>query len=204
MSTTTMVVIGAVMLIVVVIALSLMMGRRGRSKQLQSKFGPEYERTVQTTGNRGKAEQELESRQKRHDQMQIRPLDPGVRDRYAREWQQVQADFVDAPSDAVRRADQLVTQVMRDRGYPTENFEQRSSDVSVDHPGVVEDYRAAQKVSMANRENRASTEDLRMAMKHYRSLFDDLLGAKQPDVERRAAEAPIEARSDRPREQGGN
>jgi len=85
-----------------------------------------------------------------------------------------------------------------------ENFEQRSSDVSVDHPGVVEDYRAVQKVSMANRENRASTEDLRMAMKHYRSLFDDLLGAKQPDVERRAAEAPIEARSDRPREQGGN
>ncbi|MDQ6885399.1 MAG: hypothetical protein M3077_14370 [Candidatus Dormibacteraeota bacterium] len=199
MDQTTLMVIVAVVVLIVVIALIAMIVRRGRSQRLKSKFGPEYDRTVQETGNRGKAERDLESRQKRRDQLEIRPLDPGLRERYAREWQQMQADFVDAPSDAVRRADQLVTQVMRERGYPTDNFEQRSSDVSVDHPQVVEDYRAAQKVSMANRENRASTEDLRLAMKHYRSLFDELLGKRETMQQSETAAA----RSERPRNQGG-
>lgn len=197
MNSTVMAIIAAVILIVA-IALIWMLVRRGRSQRLKSKFGPEYDRTVQQAGNRGKAEKDLESRQKRREGLEIKPLDPGLRERYAREWQQVQADFVDAPSDAVRRADQLVTQVMRERGYPTDNFEQRTSDVSVDHPRVVEDYRAAQKISMANRENKASTEDLRLAMKHYRSLFDDLLG--QNDGQRSKAAA---SRSERPRREGG-
>ena len=196
MNSTTVIV--AVVVVIVVIALISMIVRRGRSQKLKSAFGPEYDHTVQQTGNRSKAEKELESRQKRHDQLEIRPIDPGLRDRYSREWQQVQADFVDAPSDAVRRADQLVTQVMRERGYPTDNFEQRSADVSVDHPGVVEDYRAAHKISMANRENRASTEDLRLAMKHYRSLFDELLGKNEAPQSEAAA-----ARSERPRNEGG-
>jgi len=195
MNSTTVMVIVAVVVLIVVIALISMMVRGRRSKQLKSKFGPEYDRTVQQTGNRGQAEKDLESRQKRREQQEIRPLDPGLRERYAREWQQVQADFVDAPSDAVRRADQLITQVMRERGYPTDNFEQRSADVSVDHPGVVEDYRAAHKISIANRENRASTEDLRLAMKHYRSLFDELLGKNEASQESEATAA----RSERPR-----
>jgi hypothetical protein len=197
MDSTVMAIIAGVILIVA-IALILILVRRGRSQRLKSKFGPEYDRTVQQTGNRGKAEKDLESRQKRRAQLEIRPLDPGFRERYAREWQQVQADFVDAPSDAVRRADQLVTQVMRERGYPTDNFEQRSSDVSVDHPQVAEDYRAAQKISMANRENKASTEDLRLAMKHYRSLFDDLLGKSEGQ-----RSEPATSRSERPRQEGG-
>ncbi len=197
MNSTVMAIIAGVILIVA-IALILILVRRGRSQRLKSKFGPEYDRTVQQAGSRGKAEKDLETRQKRREGLEIRPLDPGLRERYAREWQQVQADFVDAPSDAVRRADQLVTQVMRERGYPTDNFEQRSSDVSVDHPQVVQDYRAAQKISMANRENKASTEDLRLAMRHYRSLFDDLLG--KGDAQRSEAAA---SRSDRPRREGG-
>jgi len=199
MNSTTVTVIVAVVVLIVAIALISMIVRRGRSQKLKSTFGPEYDRTVQQTGNRSKAEKELESRQKRHDQLEIRPIDPGLRERYSREWQQVQADFVDAPSDAVRRADQLVTQVMRERGYPTDNFEQRSSDVSVDHPGVVEDYRAAHKISMANRENRASTEDLRLAMKHYRSLFDELLGRNEASQDSEATAA----RSERPRRDEG-
>lgn len=198
MNSTVMAII-AVVILIVAIALIVMLVRRGRSQRLKSKFGPEYDRTVQQAGNRSKAEKDLESRQKRRKGLEIRPLDPGLRERYAREWQQVQADFVDAPSDAVRRADQLITQVMRERGYPTDNFEQRSSDVSVDHPQVVEDYRAAQKISMANRENKASTEDLRLAMRYYRSLFDDLLG-KGGDAQRSEASA---SRSDRPRREGG-
>ena len=198
MNTTTVIVIVAVVVLIVLIALISMIARRGRSQKLKSSFGPEYDRTIQQTGNRSKAEKELESRQKRHEQLEIRPIDPGLRERYSREWQQVQADFVDAPSDAVRRADQLVTQVMRERGYPTDNFEQRSADVSVDHPGVVEDYRAAHKISMANRENRASTEDLRLAMKHYRSLFDDLLGKNDATTK----SEPAATRSERPREGG--
>ena len=197
MNSTVMAII-AVVILIVAIALIWILVRRGRSQRLKSKFGPEYDRTVQQAGNRGKAEKDLESRQKRREGLEIKPLDPGLRERYAREWQQVQADFVDAPSDAVRRADQLVTQVMRERGYPTDNFEQRTSDVSVDHPRVVEDYRAAQKISMANRENKASTEDLRLAMKHYRSLFDDLLG--QNDGQQSEAAA---SRSERPRSEAG-
>ncbi|MEO6797099.1 MAG: hypothetical protein ABI401_13100 [Candidatus Dormibacter sp.] len=199
MNSTTVMVIVAVVVLIVVIALISMIVRRGRSQRLKSRFGPEYERTMQETGNRTKAEKDLESRQKRREQLEIKPLDPGLRERYAREWHQVQADFVDAPSDAVRGADQLITQVMRERGYPTDNFEQRSSDVSVDHPGVVEDYRTAHKMSMANRENRASTEDLRLAMTHYRSLFDDLLGKSETTRESEAAAS----RGERPRQQGG-
>jgi hypothetical protein len=197
MNSTVMAII-AVVILIVAIALIWILVRRGRSQRLKSKFGPEYARTVQQAGSRGKAEKDLESRQKRREGLEIRPLDPGLRERYAREWQQVQADFVDAPSDAVRRADQLVTQVMRERGYPTDNFDQRSSDVSVDHPQVVEDYRAAQKISLANRENKASTEDLRLAMRHYRSLFDDLLGKGDTQPSEAAA-----SRSDRPRREGG-
>lgn len=199
MNSTTVMVIVAVVVLIVVIALISMIVRRGRSQRLKSRFGPEYARTVQEAGNRGKAEKDLESRQRRRDQLEIKPLDPGQRERDAREWQQVQADFVDAPSDAVRRADQLITQVMRERGYPTDNFEQRSSDVSVDHPDVVEDYRAAHKISMANRENRASTEDLRLAMKHYRSLFDDLVGKNETTRE----SEPAASRSERPQREGG-
>jgi hypothetical protein len=166
-----------VVAIVVVIALiAWSAGRSVRSERLRSRFGPEYDRTVEASTGKREAEAELDARRKRREQLDIRPLDPAARQRYAQTWTATQSRFVDTPPEAVREADVLVTQVMRDRGYPTENFEQRSIDVSVDHPVVVENYRAAHAISLANDQGLASTEDLRQAMVHYRALFQDLLG----------------------------
>ena len=149
---------------------------RRRTDRLRGRFGPEYERSMTETGSRRKAESELADRQKRHEQLDIRPLAPEARTRYAEEWRLVQARFVDQPGEAVHQADLLVMSVMRDRGYLMEDFEQRSADVSVDHPNVVDNYRAAHAISMARDHDKASTEDLRQGMVHYRSLFDELLG----------------------------
>jgi hypothetical protein len=136
---------------------------------------------VRTAGDRRGAESELEGRQKRRAQLDIRPLDPAARLRYAEQWRQVQERFVDSPSVAVGEADVLVIEVMRDRGYPMEDFETRVQDVSVDHPHVVENYRAAHRISQANERGEASTEDLRQAMVHCRTLFQELL-ATEPDM----------------------
>lgn len=164
----------AIVTVVALIAWSA--GRSVRSERLRDRFGPEYDRTVQSSTGKREAEAELEARRKRREQLDIRPLDPAARQRYARAWTAAQSRFVDTPPEAVREADVLVTQVMRDRGYPTENFDQRSTDVSVDHPHVVENYRAAHAISLANDQGLATTEDLRQAMVHYRALFQDLLG----------------------------
>jgi hypothetical protein len=161
--------------VVVVAALAFMFSRKQRSEHLQDQFGPEYERVVADTGSRHDAEQELATREKRRSALDIRPLERDVRDDYAAAWDHVQAGFVDSPNDAVGDADRLVHQVMRDRGYPVDEFDQRAADISVDHPEVVSDYRAAHAISVRNDEGDASTEDLRQAMVHYRSLFDDLL-----------------------------
>jgi len=146
-----------------------------RSGMLRERFGPEYDRTVNQLGDRRRAESELDARRKRREQLDIRPLSAASRERYARQWRDAQARFVDDPAMAIKEADTLVIAVMRERGYPMENFDQRAADVSVDHPGVVQNYRAAHGISMANDQGRASTEDLRQAMVHYRSLFDELL-----------------------------
>jgi hypothetical protein len=108
--------------------------------------------------------------------LDLKELDPATRERHMQSWSQTQARFVDAPAEAVRDADRLVGQVMTDRGYPMDNFEQRSADISVDHPDVVENYRAAHAISLASDHEQATTEDLRQAMVHYRSLFETLLG----------------------------
>jgi len=153
-------------------------GRSRRTERLRNSFGPEYDRTVQTTPGQREAEAELEARRMRRERLDIRPLDPASQRRYEQSWTDTQGRFVDAPGEAVREADALVIEVMRDRGYPVENFEQRSSDVSVDHPHVVENYRAAHAISLANDQGQASTEDLRQAMVHYRALFEDLLSGE--------------------------
>jgi hypothetical protein len=171
------VVIAAVVLLVVLGAV-LGVRRKRRTGFLRGAFGPEYERTVADVGGRKEAESELEARQQRRAEMDLRPLDPTARERYQRAWQQTQAQFVDSPAKATREADLLVAEVMRDRGYPMEDFDQRAADISVDHPDVVENYRAAHGVSLANDQGNASTEDLRRAMVHYRSLFDELLVAE--------------------------
>jgi hypothetical protein len=150
--------------------------RQRRTDRLRTAFGPEYDRTVRTAGDRRAAESELDTRAKHRAQLNIRPLDPAARGRYQDEWRQAQERFVDAPSEAVTDADRLVVVVMRDRGYPIDDFDTRAADVSVDHPDVVENYRAANRISEANRQGQAGTEDLRQAMVHYRALFLELLG----------------------------
>jgi hypothetical protein len=146
-----------------------------RTRTLQGRFGPEYDRTIEGTGSRRDAEAELAARADRREQLDIRPLPPGARERYVGEWQRVQARFVDDPDAAVREADIVIQSVMSDRGYPVEDFEQRASDVSVDHPHVVENYRQGHRLARASALGDATTEDLRQAMQNYRALFDELL-----------------------------
>jgi hypothetical protein len=164
------VVVGAV---VAVLTWQMLSSRRTHS--LRQRFGPEYDRTLETRESREEAEAELQAREERRRQLDIRPLPPATRDRYAGEWRQVQARFVDDPGAAVGDADRLIQQVMAERGYPVEDFEQRVADVSVDHPHVVEHYRKAHAIAAGAERGDASTEDLRLAMQHYRALFDDLL-----------------------------
>jgi hypothetical protein len=166
---------------VVVVALLLWSALRARrTRTLKEGFGPEYDRTVADAPSKREAETELTERQKRREELDIRPLDPDVRERYLESWQATQARFVDDPGGAITEADVLIRQVMRERGYPVEDFDRRAADLSVDHPEVVNNYRAAHGISIAHERERASTEDLRQAMVHYRSLFDELLESRTP------------------------
>lgn len=171
-------------IIIVIVALLIifaiaMIARRAKTRQLRERFGPEYDRTVRTAGDRQKAEAELRERQKRHDELKLRELDPSARERYRDRWRTIQMKFVDDPSAAVREADALLIEVMRERGYPADEFDRRSADVSVDYPNLVNNYRKAHTISDANANNTATTEDLRQATVYYRSLFDELLGSQQ-------------------------
>jgi hypothetical protein len=169
---------------VVVIALTVwLFARKHRSRALAARFGPEYERTLELAGKKSKAEAELEARARRVEQLTIRALTEAERSRYAQMWHAAQERFVDSPPLAVGEADQLVTEVMRVRGYPMADFEQRAADVSVDHPHLVTNYRAAHAIALSSADQRASTEDLRQAMVHYRALFEELLGVtlKEPE-----------------------
>jgi hypothetical protein len=160
------------------------MTQQRRQARLRDTFGPEYQRTVEARGSRREAERELSGRFERRQKLDIRPLDEEQRERYAAEWRNVQARFVDVPNDAVGEADTLVSAVMRERGYPIADFDQRASDLSVDHGGVIENYRRAHDISRRSSLGQASTEDLRQAMVCYRSLFDELLGAGNRDASR--------------------
>jgi hypothetical protein len=164
--------------------------QKQRTERLQSKFGPEYNRTVRTEGNSRHAEQVLAERQKRVEKLDIKPLSPQERERFARAWEAEQARFVDEPATAVDNAHRLLKEVMRVRGYPVVDFEQRVADVSVDHPVVVENYRVAHAIAVRREQGDVSTEDLREAMIHYRALFADLLhdGGTRPVRELRTEE----------------
>lgn len=165
----------AVVVVLVLAAIAWRLVSKRRTGKLKEAFGPEYERSKAGAGSRRKAESELVARQTRREGLDIRPLSAEALDRYSASWQQVQNRFVDEPGAAVTEADRLVSAVMRDRGYPMDDFDQRSADISVDLPDVVDNYRAAHAISMANDHGKASTEDLRQAVVHYRSLFDQLL-----------------------------
>jgi hypothetical protein len=168
------VIIAIVVIAAVAVAVWAAMRRR-RSDALRQQFGPEYDRTVDETGDAREAESELERRRRRRADLDIRPIAPDARQRYADEWRAVQARFVDDPAGSVGEADELVTQVIRDRGYPMDDFDQRAADVSVDHPEMVSDYRSAHDISTRSANGHAETEDLRQAMVHYRALFEILL-----------------------------
>ena len=157
---------------------------------MKERFGPEYDRTIEAADGRRQAEAELAAREERREQLSIRPLPEGARERYSAEWNEVQAGFVDAPDDAVRQADDLVSQVMSDRGYPMDDFDQRASDISVDHPMVVENYRAARRVYASVKRGNATTEEERMAMRHYRSLFDRASRRDRLEHERKDGDDP--------------
>src|SRR4051812_365320 len=147
---------------------------RVRRVELQRKFGPEYDRAVEEYGPQ-RADRELLSRERRVDQFQSRELNAVDRARFMDSWSNIQAQFVDDPGIAVTGANELINEVMRARGYPTEHFDQRVADLSVEHASVVQHYRAAKELADANRDGRMNTEELRQAMVHYRMLFADLL-----------------------------
>ena len=176
-STTTviLVVLVALALIAVGILVAAMV-RQSRSRRLRSRFGPEYDRTVDQTGSRSEAEEQLEQRVHERDELPIRELEPGERERYANAWRNVQTRFVDDPVGAVREADQLCTSLMGARGYPTDDFERRAALVSVDHADVVPSYRQAHELTLTAERSPAATEDLRGTMVRYRALFERLLG----------------------------
>ena len=168
-----------IVVVVIIALLAVVIARRRRSQGLQTRFGPEYPRTVARADDRRAAEAQLAEREQRHRQLDIVELEPAARARYLEAWRAAQGRFVDDPATATREADTLVTEVLGDRGYPVEDFEQQADDISVEHPDVVENYRAAHVVALANDQGLASTEDLRQAFVHYRSLFAELLGTQQ-------------------------
>jgi hypothetical protein len=169
----------AVVAIVAIAIAARATSRNRRSQGLKERFGPEYERTVRLTGDPRAAENELAERERVHKKLEIVPLSDEARIAYAGQWRAVQTAFVDSPSTALRDADHLVTQVMRERGYPVDDFEQRAADISVDHPTVVESYRAAHHIQQLQDSGEIHTEDQRNAFVHYRTLFESLLDTEK-------------------------
>jgi FtsZ-interacting cell division protein ZipA len=175
-----------VIAVIVIAAIAFVTSRKRRSQKLRERFGPEYDRVLQQEGDARKAEGVLEFRQKHREKFKIRPLSDTDRASFDVRWKEVQARFVDDPRGAVTVADSLVTDVMQARGYPIGEFDQRAADISVDHPRVVDNYRAAHDIAVRHSAGKASTEDLRQAMVHYRVLFQELL-EEHPTQQRKGA-----------------
>jgi LPXTG-motif cell wall-anchored protein len=182
MDTNLLLIVGLIVLLAIVAGLMLM--RRRRSEHLSDRFGPEYERTVERMGSRGKAEADLAAREQRVRKLEIVPLAPQEAQRFRTEWQSLQARFVDSPRTAMTEADLLVRDLMSKRGYPVADFETRAADISVDHPHVVEHYRAAHEISLLHQRGQADTEAMRQALVHYRALFSELLEVEAPAAAR--------------------
>lgn len=179
---------GLLIAVVVVLALvavaAWLWSRKRQSERLVQRFGPEYERTLHEHGDRAKAEAELRHRERRVEKLQIVPLAPADARHFAQSWRELQARFVDNPKGVLMDADRLVRELMLRRGYPMGDFDRRAADISVDHPHVVDHYRAAHEIAQRDHRGEANTEDMRQAVVHYRALFDELLEVGEPARER--------------------
>jgi hypothetical protein len=173
---TTYIIVGVVLILIVIGAtLAPIFAGRQRSKRFQRRYGAEYDLAVKAAGGEKAAQGEMNEREQHVGSLKIRPLSTRERERYAADWTAVQAHFVDEPAQATVEADHLIMEVMQLRAYPVSDFEQRAADVSIQYPEIVANYRAARAIATRNEQRRAGTEDLRQAMIHYRSLFDELL-----------------------------
>jgi hypothetical protein len=173
-----------ILVVVALIAIGWLLMRQRNSRHLQARFGPEYRRVIAERGDRAKAEAELRAREKRVQRFKIEPLSPADAARFGDRWGELQTHFVDDPRAVVGEADNLVRELMVKRGYPMADFERNAADISVDHPALVENYRAAHAVGVLNERGEASTEQLRKALVYYRDLFAELLEvrASRPNV----------------------
>lgn len=173
MENSTLIIIIAVVIAVAAVAWFVLQKRR--TEALKHRFGPEYDRAIKEHGDLRKAEAELGAREKRVEKFRMVTLSEADRSRFASDWKAAQARFVDSPKGAIQDGDTLVGKVMQARGYPMGDFDQRAADISVDHPRVVDNYRKAHAIALRNQKEGATTEELRTAMVHYRTLFEDLL-----------------------------
>ena len=187
--TTIIIVLAALVALAAIAAAVWMYLQKKQTERLHSRFGTEYDRLAAAEGDRGRTEKALHEREKRVEKLKLVPLSPEDRDRLAGAWQLEQAGFVDDPRTAVANADKLVTEVMKARGYPMGDFEQRAADISVDHSLVVTNYRIAHNIALRDRGGETSTEELRTALLHYRMLFEDLLEAHVAEPEKQKATA---------------
>ncbi|HZA09625.1 hypothetical protein [Mycobacterium sp.] len=182
----------AVVIIALAAVLAVRSASRRRTERLKDRFGPEYERTVDHFGQERAAEKELTARERKRNKLDIVALSPEARENYAASWRKVQTAFVDDPASAVRDADKLVAQVMRERGYPVDDFDQRAADISVDHPHVAENYRTAHMIFLSQEKTSVGTEAQREAFVHYRALFDELLETHEDRAAARETNKPKE------------
>ena len=174
-SNTTTIILVAIVFLVVGGLLAMAVMRFQRSRRLRDRFGPEYDRVVNEAGGKQKAESELEARLAHVEALQIRPLSAEEVNRFSLEWQATQAEFVDEPLASVQKADRLIREVMKTKGYPVEDFEQRAADISVDYPELVTDYRGLHMIAVKDADEEVSTEEMRQAMVHGRALFENLV-----------------------------
>jgi hypothetical protein len=175
LTNTTTLILVAVAFLVIGVLLAMAAMRFQRSRRLRERFGPEYERLVQEAGDKKKAESELEARLAHVEALDIRPLSADEVNRFALEWQSTQSEFVDEPHTSLQKADRLIREVMKARGYPVEDFEQRAADISVDYPDLVTDYRGLHMIAVKEADEEVSTEEMRQAMVHGRALFEQLV-----------------------------
>ncbi|WP_433005959.1 hypothetical protein [Kribbella sp. CA-294648] len=171
----TVITIIVVVLVVLVAAGALYAYQRRKTAQLQERFGPEYERTLEERGDRKEALRDLRAREQRREQLDVHPISAESAERYRAEWTGLQQSFVDTPGEAVTQADRLVLRMMREAGYPVDDFDQRADDISVDHPEVAQNYRQAHQIAVAQTQGQVTTEDLRQAVTAYRRLVTVLL-----------------------------